>query len=134
MPGNNYHHGTAGERNLLEPRQRFQAVHPRPPDVQQHHIVSGARQLFTALLAGCHGECLITLIPQDPGKRLPDQWLIVHDQDARRLHERPSPAETSAALISRSADTKVGRSTMNRAPAGVLFSTRMVASCSARVR
>ena len=74
------------------------------------------------------------IVLEHSGQRLPDQRLVVNNQNVRGLHERISAAGISAVLASASAPFRTGRSTTKRAPAGTLSSTRMVASWSARIR
>ena len=128
MAGDNHNRRTVGEGDFLDARQGFEPVDAGQPDIQQHQIVGGVPQFFAACLARFYGVGLVALVLQHARERLADQRLVVDNQNPGGLQERVSAAESSAAFASRSLAASVGTSTIKRAPAGALSSTRMVAS------
>src|SRR5579885_1587279 len=130
VAGDDDHFGAVREGNLLDGLQRFEAVHSGQPDIKQDEIIGLARQLVEALFAARNSGANVPFILQHAGERFANARFVIDYQNARPLHQ---PAVTSAG-DSGSAAVIAGISTMNRAPAGLFSSTRMVALCSATMR
>ena len=91
---------------------------------------SPAGQRLQAGFAALHGLHRVAFVFQHAAQRLADSRLVVHYQDAPLLHALAA-AGRGALSASASASSSAGISTVKRAPAGWLSSTRMCALCSA---
>jgi hypothetical protein len=100
VAGDDDHLRAVLKRNLLDVRQRLQAVHALQPHIEQHHVVAVARELFDALLAAFDRAAGVALVFKNRGQRLADSRLVVNDQHARGSHARASASTATAAGIS----------------------------------
>ena len=82
--------GRSVERDLLNARQRFHAVHAGQPDVEQNRVVILAGQLFQALFAGFDRWQSVAFVFEHAAQRFADAGFVVHNQDARVFHARAS--------------------------------------------
>ena len=126
MAGDDHHRRAKLEWDFLNARERFQTVHSRQPDVEQHQLVGVPLEFAAALFTALDGGGVITLIFEHAAQRLPYERLVVDDQDTCIFHEAAASIGTAAGMT--------GISTMNRAPEGMLSSTRIKASWSERIR
>ena len=101
---------------------------PGQPDIQQHQFEAGAGQSRKAGLPAFHGFDGIAIVLEDAAQGLADAGLVIHHQDAPRLHTLRAAGRTGSDA---SASIRAGISIVKRAPMGGLSSTRMVALCSA---
>src|SRR5581483_8886654 len=91
------------------------------------------RQSFFPAPHRCDG---IALVFEHATERLANSRLVIHHEDAVRLHALREAGRTASAGLPGSAlsgSAGTGISTVNRAPAGRLSSTRIRALCSARM-
>ena len=122
--------GRSANGHLLDARQHLHAVHAGQPDIEQHQLEAAAGQRVQAGFAALHGRGGVAFVFEHAAQRLADARLVVHHQNLRRLHTLTA-APAAAALPPARPRPAAGISTVKRAPAGWLSSTRICALCSA---
>src|SRR5271166_1117758 len=98
VTGYDDHGGPRRKRDLLYARKGLHPVHPRQPDIEQHDIKGGARQLRATGLARIHGGGFIAFVLEHARERSANERFVVDDKNARISHARISASGTVPSL------------------------------------
>ncbi len=77
MAGDHDHSRPIALRQILDARQRVQAIQPLHPDVEENGLIGFAREFGQASLAALDRRDMVIVVGQDATQRLPNGGFIV---------------------------------------------------------